>query len=120
MKKRDLEELRWHKNEVRELRGKALQAKLCANELETPEERERAAQDWARYSALADVMNRETEEIELAIYSLPKYEWRQVLSLRFVDGWSVEKVAQRMHYSPRTVLRLTKEALEMLEREGSE
>lgn len=114
MRKR-LENFRNAKIEWREMRRRVQTAQRELTDATSPGERTAAEKKLARLLALGDVLEREEEEIELLIYRLPDSTQRRVLLLRFVDGMSVTRVAQLLHYSERQIYNITDAAIAALE-----
>lgn len=52
-------------------------------------------------------------EISASIAAMPDSAERQVLTLRYVNGWRWNRIAQEMHYSVDNVWRLHRRALEL-------
>ena len=52
-------------------------------------------------------------EISASIAAMPDSAERQVLTLRYVNGWRWNRIAQEMHYSVDNVWRLPRRALEL-------
>lgn len=71
--------------------------------------------------ALIDELEREIDEdirqlreYKAAIYSVEEAKYRNLLILRYMDGYTWEKISKKLHYSSTTVDRIHKEALGLI------
>lgn len=72
--------------------------------------------DLARHcSQLADEAEEKKEEILSAIKQLPNHDYREVLSLHYIDGKSFREIAQLLGYSLEWVWKLHSKALKVIE-----
>lgn len=110
-----LEDWRSCRDEIRELRARMRTAELAAMESERESDRDRASTAAAIYEATAECRETEMLHMEAEIDALPSAGMRRVLRMRYGEGRSLEEIAQTMHYSVRTIQRIEREAVRMLE-----
>ena len=106
-----LENYRAGKKEVEELRAKMRSAELTAFRSDRPSDRERALTEQAIYEACANRQIARLAQIETEISDIRNPKQRRALRLRYVDGYSIVKVAMVMGIAERTVEYLIQSAL---------
>ena len=106
-----LENYRDEKKEVAELRAKMRTAEVAAFQSDRPSDRERALAEQAIYEACANRQIARLAQIETAISAIQNVKQRRAIRLRYVDGYSVVKVAMVIGVAERTVEYLIQSAL---------
>ena len=69
----------------------------------------------ARADATKLLVDARRAEVEAAINALPGGRHREVMRLRYLNGMSWSRIAERLHYDKRHVLRLRAEAIKMIQ-----
>ena len=64
-----------------------------------------------QYGRAAQLAN----QIEGLIDQVPNQSQRLLLRYRYIDGWTIERIAKEMHYSDRQISNLQRQALESIQ-----
>ena len=115
--KAELEAYRGMQKELRELKARMRQAEIAAMESEREADREAAEARGQIYDALADECTDVLMRIEAAISALPAPRMREMVRMRYVDGRGNLEIAMRMGCDERTVKRVIREAIGIMEEE---
>ena len=115
--KAELEAYRHMQDELKDLRARMRQGEIAAMESKREADREAAETRGQIYDTKLDECMDALMRIEAEITALPSPRMREMVRMRYIDGRGNLEIAMRMGCDERTVKRLIREAIGIMEEE---